>query len=88
MVLTELQLEETKKAEEAAKSRPLNEQPYGGQPPNYFVVRKGVRYAEGGGVISINPGDLINDRSHNVDDLRAKGAELAPTVAPTLANQG
>lgn len=86
VVITELQREETKKAEEAAKLRPLDETPYGGDVPKFYVVRKGVRYAGEGGVVSINPGDLLNDRSHNIVDLKARGVQLIETVAPDPTN--
>jgi hypothetical protein len=88
VVLNELQLEETKKAQEAAKLRPLDEQPYGGDPPHYYAVLKGVRYQGDGGVVAINPGEVINDRSHNIADLKGKGVELIEVVAPPLANLG
>jgi hypothetical protein len=83
VVLSELQREEQLRAEEAAKLKPIAEAPYGGDLPKYYAVRTGASFAHEGQIVKINPGDVINDRSHNIQDLRARGVQLIETVAPS-----
>jgi len=83
VVAAELTLERAKEDREIEKVKPITDAPYGGDLPKYYAVTKGITFAAEGSVVQIRDGMVINDRSHNIDDLRARGAQLIETVAPT-----
>jgi len=82
IVAAELTLERAKEDREIEKVKPVSDAPYGGDLPKYYAVTKGITFAAEGSVVQIRDGMVINDRSHNIDDLRARGAQLIETVAP------
>jgi hypothetical protein len=82
IVLSAISTEAQQREQAAYQVQPLSDAPYGGDPPRYYVVTKGQKYAHDGQVIEVKPGETVNDRSHDVEQLRRFGIVLHEIVAP------
>lgn len=86
-VVNDLLREESLKAEAAAalaKQAAQDEIPFGGDAPTYYAVAAGGggKFAHEGQSVELKPGQVVNDRSHDVEFLKRQGIKLHQIVQP------
>lgn len=64
--------------------RPEGETPFAGDPPRYYMVSRGggTRFAHEGQLIEIKDGQILSDRSHDIERIKLNGAKLHELAEP------